>query len=596
MTMPPAYRQAVLAEQMRYMRKTLPGALGGNFLGVACTAFVLWRVMPTAALPYWFGAAVVQHVLVAAGTFMVFNVGAAALAQTYRRMRAVAAMALLQGTLWAAGFALFFPPAQPAIQFALLYALALVTAGTLFVSALYFPMLVAFVIPYTLMEVAVLLMQGTTLHTAFAAGVVVFTLLMLFYGWHIRSLFIQSLVLRFENVGLVDELTVQKETAVAANQAKSRFLAAANHDLRQPMHALNFYLSALAGSNLPAPAQNLLTNGQVCARVMDDMFRQLLDISQLDAAVVCPEIEAFPIGPLLEQLVVQLGPEAQAKGLRLQSAPCRVWVWGDSRMVARILRNFVANAIRYTERGRILIGCRRRGTRLRIGVYDTGIGIAPEARKAVFEEFYQVGNAERDHANGLGLGLAIADRLARLQGTAISLASEPGRGSVFAIDLPLAPAPSADQPADPNRPPAGHAAGPTLAGKLVAVVDDDAMILDAVSALLVQWGCVAVAAANGDEAREKLATALAEHGRIPDLLICDYRLRSGQNGAGVVQALREEFNIDIPAVLVTGDTAPERLQEIQASGLPVLHKPLNAGELRAALMRLLAGQPGPPAA
>jgi CheY-like chemotaxis protein len=379
------------------------------------------------------------------------------------------------------------------------------------------------------------------------------------------------------------------EAAKSANLAKSRFLAAASHDLRQPMHALSLYLGGLSGLDLSPQAKATLGNASQCAQTMDGMFRALLDISRLDAGAVQPELRAFPLAPLLERIRVEFEPQVRAKGLALRVAPSAAWVRGDSAFLDRVLRNLTANAVRYTHRGRILIGCRRRAGALTIGVYDTGIGIAREEQRLVFEEFYQVGNKERDRSRGMGLGLAIVDRLAKLMQAKITLRSAPGRGSVFAVELPLAS--RRDAALEPSAPRAAGARR-SFAGSLVAVIDDEEMILNATRSLLEQWDCTVVTAVSGRKAMEQLSTSP----RAPDAIVCDYRLRGGENGLAVIDSLRSEFNEDIPALLITGDTGPDRLREIEASGLSVLHKPVTDQVLRDALGRLLGVERAPSSA
>ena len=244
----------------------------------------------------------------------------------------------------------------------------------------------------------------------------------------------------------------------------------------------------------------------------------------------------------------------------------------------RIVRNLVSNAVRYTDHGRILVGCRRRGAAISLQVWDTGVGIAAAEQDRVFQEYYQLGNPERDRTKGLGLGLAIVRRLTDLIGCALTLRSTPGRGSCFEITVPLAQGPAEAAEAAPPEPSGALAQG------LIVVVDDEQAIREAMSSLLTGWGHDVVAAGSGDEAIARLATCWAR----PDLLICDYRLRDRENGIAVIERLRAEYNADLPAMLITGDTAPDRLAEAQASGLLLLHKPVSNSRLRAAIVRLIA--------
>jgi CheY-like chemotaxis protein len=371
---------------------------------------------------------------------------------------------------------------------------------------------------------------------------------------------------------------VQKEAAEAANLAKSRFLAAASHDLRQPIHALNLYLGAFGQIQVPRNASLLLGKVRQCATIMDEMFRTLLDVSKLDAGAVKPQLSVFALAPLFARIRVEFEPQALAKGIELRVVKCSAFAKSDPVLVERILRNLVSNAVRYTESGRVTVGCRRHEGALRVSVYDTGVGIDVEEHALIFEEFYQVGNRERDRSKGLGLGLAIVDRLARLLEAPIVLRSRRGQGSLFAFEL---------QQSEPVELPAirlNRDGSDTrdLTGTLVVLVDDEELILDAAQTLLKQWNCTVIAATSGREALRQLAGA----SRPPDVLICDYRLRDDENGVGVIAALRDEFNSDIPALLITGDTDPTQIRAISASGLAALHKPLREDELNAAICAL----------
>jgi CheY-like chemotaxis protein len=312
---------------------------------------------------------------------------------------------------------------------------------------------------------------------------------------------------------------------------------------------------------------------------MDDMFSALLDISRLDASVLQARLSIFPVASVINKVQMEFSQQARFKGLELRVAPCPALILSDPELLENILRNLVSNAVRYTVAGKILIGCRRTSRGIRLGVYDTGIGIAAELQPSIFEEFFQVGNQERDRSLGLGLGLAIAQRQARLLQAPLTMRSEPGRGSVFEIDL--------IRSALPSEPPIAlfedrrHRKG--LRGALIVLVDDEALIVDAARLLLQQWGCVVIAAASGSDALQMLATI----SRAPDAIICDHRLRNNENGVEVIASLRTEFNRDIPAVLITGDTSPGQFKAIKEAGLPVLHKPLQSRVLENMLLDLL---------
>jgi signal transduction histidine kinase/CheY-like chemotaxis protein len=394
----------------------------------------------------------------------------------------------------------------------------------------------------------------------------------------------EALRLRFENLDLVEDLQRRKEIAEQANLAKSRFLAAASHDLRQPVHALGMFVGALRGCKMDEEAGRLLGHVETSVTAMDSLFSSLLDISRLDAGVVQVRPQVFRIGSVIERVCRDYEVEAQGKGLRLVALPCAVIVRSDPILVERILRNLVSNAVRYTDRGRVIVGCRR-GARLSIEIWDSGCGIQHDQQDRIFEEFYQLDNPERDRAKGLGLGLTIVRRLADLLECPLSLRSKPGQGSVFKISVPYAGAAAVNLPRAPTEPPA-----PAFGGGLILVVDDETAIQEAMRSLLTSWGHEVIVAGARDEALAQVPAA----SRAPDLIICDYRLRAEENGIEVIAQLRSHFAADVPALLITGDTAPDRLAEARASGLLILHKPVANAKLRAAIGNLM-GKASPPA-
>lgn len=376
------------------------------------------------------------------------------------------------------------------------------------------------------------------------------------------------------------ELTAQREIADTAAASKSRFLAAASHDLRQPMHALNLYLGALAHFDLPAEARPVLSNVRECAQTMDEMFRALLDISKLDAQAVEINLCIFPIAILLEKIRKEYTPQAEAKGLQFKVMACSAYIHSDPELLERIVRNLVSNAVRYTSAGKILVGCRRSATGLQLHVFDTGSGIAPDHQKAIFEEFYQANNPGRDREQGLGLGLAIVQRLTLLLKIPLQLISQPGQGSVFSINLERAHELQSTLEGHEN---SNNDDKRTLEGSLIALVDDEILILNATSLLMKQWGCSVISATSGAELFELLSLSP----RVPNALVCDHRLGNGETGVEVIAILRDEFNTDIPAILITGDTSRDQIQKMTVTQFPILHKPLQEHILKSALIKLI---------
>lgn len=379
-------------------------------------------------------------------------------------------------------------------------------------------------------------------------------------------------LLQFANMAYARDLAAEVERSRAlqaaadnANVAKSRFLAAAGHDLRQPVHALGLSLAVM---DAPPGQGALLDAARSAQRAAATMLDALLDFSRAEAGVIEPKLRDLALQPLLHDLDHEMAPLAEAAGLVYRTRDSALRVRADPALVRIILNNLVSNAIRYCRRGGVLVGVRRRGRHAVIEVWDSGIGIAADQHEAIFEEFHQLGNPERDRSKGLGLGLAIARRIAMLIDGEIAVASRPGRGSVFRLALPLAGA----------APVAAEAMAAGLAAPThVLVIDDDPVICAASAGLLVSWGHSCEAVADGAGARAALQR------RQPGLILCDWRLASGESGPEVIAALRAMAGTPIPAILITGDTAPDRLQDAARLGLPVLHKPVAPETLRSAM-------------
>jgi signal transduction histidine kinase len=382
----------------------------------------------------------------------------------------------------------------------------------------------------------------------------------------------------------VEERTRQLDLA---NKAKSRFLATATHDLRQPLHALGLFVAQLGGRTNAAERKRLVTGIEAALSGMNDLFNALLDISKLDAGVINPKWEEFPAAHVLRRVETTFAGLAREKNLTLRIVPSRIWLRSDAVMLERIIGNLVQNALRYTASGVVLVGCRRRGDRLRIEVWDTGPGIPPDQQQNIFGEFYRLERSERDHSGGLGLGLAIVDRLCRLLDHPIELKSVPGKGSCFALAVPIVPAADRVEATQTATSPRAI----TEANKLIVVIDDDPLVLDGMGSLIRSWGCGVV---TGDNESAVLA-GLAGCGAPPDAIISDYRLRNGKTGIEAIARLREAAAAPIPAFLMSGDTDNEVVKEAKANGLALLHKPVEAGTLRAVLAETLkpaAAAPG----
>ncbi|MGA6104681.1 NahK/ErcS family hybrid sensor histidine kinase/response regulator [Pseudomonas solani] len=374
------------------------------------------------------------------------------------------------------------------------------------------------------------------------------------------------------------QLREARDAAEAANQSKDKYLAAASHDLLQPLNAARLLVSTLRERSLPDAEQLLVERTHLALEGAEDLLTDLLEISKLDQSAIRPDIDAYRLDELLAPLASEFQSVAQSAGLQLRARiPKGLAVSTDIRLLTRILRNFLSNACRYTERGRVLLGCRRRGDRVRLEVWDSGRGIPADQLQAIFLEFNQLDRGRAAERKGVGLGLAIVDRIAGILGCPIAVRSQPGRGSVFSIEVPLAevlPARREDAPVRPQT-------GDPLPGRRLLVLDNEASILHSMAALLGQWGCEVVTAPD-------LESALGNLGGVaPEAILADYHLDHGVTGCEVVQALRGQFGRAIPAVMITADRSDECRRNLQALGAPLLNKPVKPGKLRAVLSQLL---------
>ncbi|MCT8970661.1 PAS domain-containing hybrid sensor histidine kinase/response regulator [Microbaculum marinisediminis] len=364
-----------------------------------------------------------------------------------------------------------------------------------------------------------------------------------------------------------------KQQAEEANFGKTRFLAAASHDILQPLNAARLYAASLSERRLKSDDRRLASHIDASLDAVEDILGTILDISRLDTGALKPEISTFPISDVLSPLGVEFAPIARDRGLDLRIMPCSLVVRSDRRLLRRLLQNLVSNAVKYTESGRVLVGCRRRDGRVRIEVHDTGRGIPISKQKLIFEEFHRLEDGAKQ-ARGLGLGLSIVERIGRVLDHPVELVSTPGRGSAFRVELPV----TAELPPQlaPSRQPRRR--GMRTDGLTILCIDNERDILDGMVALLSGWGCKVLCAPSAKAA----VRALRRDKVMPDVLLVDYHLDDG-NGIDAVVDLRWKLANKLPAILITADRSPAVRDEARSKDIPVLYKPLKAAALRALL-------------
>jgi signal transduction histidine kinase/ActR/RegA family two-component response regulator len=380
-------------------------------------------------------------------------------------------------------------------------------------------------------------------------------------------------------------LRAKKEEAERASYDKSHFLAVASHDLRQPLHALGLYVAELQRRVSNAEQRHLVEQVEHSIEALSTLLNALLDISKLDAGTMIPQIQTCAVNTILGRIAADYQMLASVKNIRLVVRPCTGFVTSDPLLLERILANLVSNAIRYTyQNGSVMVACRRRGDSLRIEVRDNGVGISKADQENVFREFFQLAQPQLDTSKGLGLGLAIVDRLVKLLGHRIELLSAPGKGSVFALEVPIAaisgrPPVAAEQVASSQ-----EAEKLPLAGKRLLIVDDDAAVLSSTAVILSSWGCQVSAAASITQVEQFM-----RNGAEWDLIISDYQLENNTNGIDVIDLVRRHQNQQMPCILISGDISQTVLKLASVSGHHLLHKPVRPAKLRSLIVHLLQG-------
>jgi len=584
----------VRADQLRSRLQLYPTMLGGQAMLVVLLIWLMWDAVPHAALLAWGATAYLVYAADMTG-WLLYRRQVNTVQECTRWHIAFTLFTAVGGLVWGSTALWLFPPdaAHQALLIMIIFGLAAasVTTNPSYPSSFYLYAL-SVVLPLLFRFMA----SGDPTQWAMAGILLIYLAVVLKAGGGLGKAFRIALQQRHENVALVEQLTEQKayseqmrQQAELASREKSRFLAVASHDLRQPLQALTLFSEALKDAAGDKDTRHLAGQIDKSVHALADMFNELLDLSRLDAGIMAPRMQHFALQPLLDRLYVNFIPLVQAKKLAFEipagdgmpgadgeSGPV---LYSDPFLVERILRNLISNAIRYTEKGKVSLHCRCSGRSLTFEVADTGIGIAPEVMPHIFEEYYQADNPHRDRRKGLGLGLAIVRRIEQLLGCRVEVESEPGKGSTFRFTVALG---DAEQRAHPF---AVTHSRHDLGGTAVALVEDDPDIRQMIAGLMVQWGCRVFA---GDSPVDVLRAMDAGTIR-PDLLVCDYRLPGELTAIGAIGQMRELWGHSLPAMVLTGDTAPEVLHEIQDSGAMLLHKPITPARLRSLMYLALHG-------
>lgn len=566
----------VHAEQIALMHSSIPTLLVINVLIGLAVSYGFSDLVPLATITLCLGLLILM-VAIRASIYFYYKDKFDPKRLTPFKLSIIIGSAFA-GVLWGAIGILYFPIENQTYQFLLLMSLFAMTGGSAFTYSLYLPGYFAYV-PSILLPITIqFFWLGDKLHSTLGIVSLVFLVVLTAFNIKINRNFKTTLALRFENTLLVQQLKEQKDEAENANKAKSKFLAAASHDLRQPLYSLGLFTSVLDESVKSPETRKIVKQINMSVDALKNLFDALLDISKLDAGAVVAKKESFPLAPLFEKLANAFDMQASEKGLIIHWPSYANRITSEVDLLEQILRNFLENAIRYTQSGEIKVDCEIENSVLTISVSDTGIGIPQEEMQNIFVEFHQVDNSQRNHKNGLGLGLAIVSRTAKLLGHEIDVQSTVGIGSVFSIRIQQTEQDFINQAPEVKEAIYSEAESCLF----IAVVDDEESIREGLTQLLTLWDYKVVVAESGEALLAKLET---ENQR-PDALITDFRLANDLTGIDVINMLSDKYKHTIPALIVTGDTDKDRIKKMNTGNWNILHKPVPAAKLRAFLRSL----------
>ena len=563
----------IKSEQIATLYRHMPVAIFASIFNSIITSLVMWNVANHRTVIIWL---LVVLLIAAARIYVLFlyrtNVSEKYSGDLFEKW--FMAGVFLSGLVW--GIAgIIFQVEQIEYHVFLAIVILGLAAGSIATHSVHLPAFFTFFFLCLLPIVVTFLAKPDDIHRALGLMGVMFIIALSLYSRNVNHVFMESFRLRFENLDLVEGLTREKEAVERINRSKTRFLASASHDLRQPLHALSLFVSALQARMQGRKDLKLAKNIATSVDVLEGLLDSLLDISRLEAESFQPRMEAINLEAVFDAMRFEFLPLAQNKSLRLNVTGCgAVSVYSDRTLLERMLRNLLSNAVRYTQNGEVSLACDASADDVVIYVKDTGIGIGEDSREEIFGEFIQLGNHERDREKGLGLGLAIVAKIAELLDCKICLVSEPGQGSSFSFSLPVVDMPVAATTSIKEQPP-----GKALAGLRVLAIDDETTNLEALEELMAEWGCELFIA----NSLEDTWAIFARHDLCPDGVIADYRLRDNITGDTVLRKIEEHFRRKIPSILITGDLSVTSAPDIEGSDYRVLHKPIKPAQLRAFL-------------
>ncbi len=546
---------------------------------------MLTQQAPTAFLVLWY---VVFLVLLAARYYQanLFDVTELSIDNVYKTLRILAVLVFVSGCMWGVLGLVYVDVDKPVISVVILMIYTGLVANASATMASVLPLYLFFVLPILIPTAYKFYSFGDQQSYWITVLIMLYLVVSFINTMRIRAVMRQSILLGFENLDLVENLRVENsktesalEKAEQANLAKSRFFAAASHDLRQPLQSLSLFTTTLATTLKTKSQKKIVSHIDSSVRSLEGLFNALLDISTLDAGTLKLQRRHFYLKPVIEEVAAGFHEMTSGKQITFNVDVDDHVVHSDPMLLNRILQNLIENAFRYTKVGSVTITTRLVNNEVSVSVADTGVGIPEQKQNRIFDEFVQLNNPGRDRDKGLGLGLSIVHRICNLLNMPLSVESEEGKGSVFTVGIELGDSAQVVQQDVRN-----SVLPSILEDMFVLVIDDEEDILFAMEGLLEVWGCTVMVANSGREAVQQLI----EFDSCPDAVITDFRLKDNETGGEALELIRKHCQAKVPAIIITGDIAPDRLSEIDKLNLPVLHKPCNADQLQHYLRSILS--------
>ena len=583
------FKDQVVVALVRFALDNVKSNVIATLVTITIILLMLTQQAPSTFLIIWY---VVFLVLLAARYYQanIFEVSALSIDNVHQTLRILAVLVFVSGWMWGVLGLVYIQVDKPVISVVLLMVYTGLVANASATMASVLPLYLCFITPILIPTAYQFYSFGDQQSYWITVLIILYLIVSFINTIRIRAAMRESILLGFENLDLIENLKVENsktesalEKAEQANLAKSRFFAAASHDLRQPLQSLSLFTTTLA-TNLETKSQKkIVSHIDSSVRSLECLFNGLLDISTLDAGTLKLQRRHFQLKPFIEEALVGFNEMTSGQPISINVDVGEHVVYSDPMLLNRVIQNLVENAIRYTPNGSVTITSRLVGKEVSISVEDTGIGIPEKKRNRIFEEFVQLNNPARDRDKGLGLGLSFVHRICNLLDMPLSVESELGKGSVFTVSIALGDCSQLVQPDVRN-----SVLPSILDGMFVLVIDDEEDILVAMEGLLQVWGCTVMVAGSGKEAVQQLI----EYDSCPDVVITDFRLKDNETGADALEQVFKYCQATVPAIIITGDIAPDRLMEIDRLNLPVLHKPCNADQLQHYLSAILSSRPG----